>query len=99
MLEKYLLMRWDNIPLARINGVKKTEILTLLKKNDNIWYGYTKEDWEKALATKEFFEHKCKADNILGAHELAQIRRKKEYINSRACYKLLNGICKALDLK
>lgn len=106
MRQELLLMRWgvtdlkSGIPLAKINSIHKEKIRTILSTSTRtVWYGYTTKEWLEAFKLKENAEKNCREDNIRAAHELAQRRRRKDYERSKACLKLLNGICNALNLQ
>lgn len=96
-MEKFLLMRWNGIPLAKINNTYKGKILARIHTRKE-WYGHSSEMWKQAFIAKEEAEKKCREDNIKAAHELIQKRRREEFELQRACYKLLDGICRALNI-
>lgn len=99
MTESQILMRWNNIPIARINENYKIKILRKINQNPNSkWYGYSGTEWIKAFECKDSLEQKCYLDNIEAAMQIAQLRRRKEYENNRAVFKLLTGICRAANL-
>jgi len=94
---QFLTMRWNNVPLAKINNTYKSKIIATLPKR-KIWYGYTAEQWRAAFKFKEDAEKECRENNIKAAHELIQMRRRKEFELQRATYKLFDGICRALNI-
>ncbi len=92
-------MRWNNIPIARINENYKLKILRKIRQNASTkWYGHSAQDWIEAFAAKDSAEQKCYLDNIEAAIQLAQMRRRKEYENNRITFRLLTGICRAANL-
>jgi hypothetical protein len=95
--DQFLCMRWNNVPLAKITNTYKSKILAILPKR-KIWYGYTAEQWRAAFKFKEDAEKQTRQDNIKAAHELIMRRRRKEFELQRATYRLLDGICKALEI-
>lgn len=95
--DQFLCMRWNNVPLARINNTYKSKIIAALPKR-KIWYGYTAEQWRAAFKFKEDAEKQTRENNLKAAHELIQMRRRKEFELQRATYRLFDGICKALDI-
>lgn len=95
MTESQILMRWNNIPIAKINDGYKQKILLELEKNSLInWYGHSARQWQDAFEAKKQAEVNCYQNNIKASEEMAQIRRRKEYITHRATFKLLEGIWK-----
>lgn len=94
---QFLCMRWNNTPLAKINNTYKSKIIAALPKR-KIWYGYTAEQWRAAFKFKEDAEKQTREDNIKAAHELIQMRRRKEFELQTATYKLFDGICRALNI-
>lgn len=99
MTEDQILMRWNGIPIARINDGYKQKILRKIEQQPFIkWYGYSASQWRDAFAAKEKAEKECHENNLKSAQELAQIRRRKEYVTHRAAYKLLEGICKYAEI-
>lgn len=95
--DQFLTMRWNGIPLAKINNTFKSKIISKLHTRKE-WYGHTAEQWLKAFEFKTQAEQSCREDNIKAAHELTQMRRRKEFELQRASYKLLDGICRALNI-
>jgi len=98
MTEAQILMRWNNIPIARINENYKTKILKKIQNNPTKHFGYTAEQWIKAFEAKRIAEERTHLDNIEAAMQMAARRRRKEYENNRAVFKLLSGICRAANL-
>jgi len=95
-----ILMRWNNIPISKINKIHEVKIMNKLKKVDPTtkWYGYSVKEWVDAFKAKSTAEEQCHNDNMVAAEQLAQIRRRKEYENNRVVFKLLSNICKAAHL-
>jgi len=99
MTEAQILMRWNNIPIARINNNYKVKILKKIRQSPGTkWYGHSAQQWIEAFDAKDNAEQKCYLDNIEAAMQLAQLRRRKEYENNRVTYRLLLGICRAANL-
>lgn len=99
MTEEQILMRWNGIPIARINEGYKQKILKQIENKPLMkWHGYSASQWRDAFVAKEQAEKQCYENNLKAAQELAQIRRRKEYITHRAAYKLLEGICKYAEI-
>lgn len=99
MTEDQILMRWNSIPIARINDNYKQKILKKIEEQPLLkFYGYSASQWRNAFVAKEEAEKQCYENNLKAAEELAQIRRRKEYETHRAAYKLLLGICKYADI-
>ncbi len=99
MTESQILMRWNNISISRINENYKTKIIKKISQNPKIrWYGYSGEEWLAAFKNKEEEEQRTYLNNIEAAMQMAQKRRRKEYENNRAVYRLLMGICRAANL-
>lgn len=95
MTEDQILMRWNGIPIARINDGYKQKILRKIEQQPLInWYGHSASQWLDAFAAKEKAEKQCYENNLKAAEELAQIRRRKEYVTHRATYKFLLGVCR-----
>jgi hypothetical protein len=63
------------------------------------WYGYTDIEWKEAFKAKELAEKQCREDNLKAARKLAMMRQHKYDHTSKACFRLLYNICKALNLK
>jgi hypothetical protein len=99
MTEDQILMRWNGIPIARINEGYKHKILKQIESKPLIkWYGHSASQWQAAFEAKKQAEDQCYENNLKAAQELAQIRRRKEYEIHRAAYKLLEGICKYANI-
>lgn len=99
MTEKQILMRWNGIPIARINEGYKQKILKQIDSKPLIkWYGHSASQWRDAFVAKEHAEKQCYENNLKAAQELAQIRRRKEYETHRAVFKLLTGICRYAEV-
>jgi len=97
MSNEFLYMRWNGVPLAKINNTYKSKILARIHTRKE-WYGHSTQKWLDAFKFKEDAEKQCREDNLKSAHELIMRRRRKEFELQRACYKLLDGICKALEI-
>lgn len=93
-------MRWNNIPISKINKIHEIKIMNKLKKVDPTtkWYGYSVKEWVDAFKAKNTAEEQCHQDNMIAAEQLAQLRRRRQYENDRVVFKLLNNICKAAHL-
>lgn len=91
-------MRWDNIPIARINNTYRDKILKKVADSNKKWYGYTNSQWIEAFNAKKLAEEQVYVNNIKAAQAMAQKRRRKEYENNRAVSILLYNICKAAHL-
>lgn len=99
MLPDQILMRWDGIPIAKINKGFQVKIMKKVKKNPTIkWFGYTGVEWIKAFDAKQTAEQKCYLDNINAALSMKKTREKKEQENIRVVTKLLTAICDAAHL-
>jgi hypothetical protein len=96
-----ILMKWNNIPIAKINKIHELKILGKLKKVNptTMWYGYSITEWVEAFKAKQDAEAQCYENNLKAAQQLAQIRRRKEYENNRVVFKLLTNICRAANLQ
>tara|TARA_R110000868_G_scaffold37331_1_gene132220 strand:- start:2408 stop:2692 length:285 start_codon:yes stop_codon:yes gene_type:complete len=93
-------MRWNNIPISKVNKIHESKILGKLQKVDPTikWYGYSVKEWVDAFKAKNTAEEECYNNNIVATEQLAQLRRRKEYENNRIAFKLLINICKAASL-
>ena len=99
MTHEQTLMRWANIPIARINNAYRDKLIKKMRKEPTKqWYGYTTNQWLAAFNAKSQVEAQTRQDNLLAIEQIAQMRRRKFYENNRAATKLLLGICKYANI-